>query len=127
MGNGDIQILIKESYTRNTMQTVGRIPRWLIEKDPSWEKSGHSNYDTLEWTKRGAGLRAICDPASMFCDVIMEEREQRLDISDSISKFRDKNRLSTFASADIARYLSSRYLNPSFDINRAGLSKFRKF
>lgn len=109
------------------MQTLGRIPRWLIEKDPSWEKSVRSNYDMLQWTKRGAGLRAICDPTSMFCDVIMEGRDQRLDISDSISKFKDKSRLSTFASADIARYLSSRYLNPSFDINRTGLYKSRKF
>lgn len=109
------------------MQTVGRIPRWLIEKDPSWEKSVHSNYRMLEWTKRGAGLRAICDPGSMFCEVMMEGRDRGLDISDSISKFKDKSRLSTFDSADIARYLSSRYLNPIFDIKRTGLYKFRKF
>jgi hypothetical protein len=114
-----------ESYTRNIMQTVGRIPRWLIEKDPSWEKSVHSNNDMLEWNKRGAGLRAICDPASMFCDIIMEGK--RLDISESISKFNDMSRSSTLASADIARYLSSRYLNPRFDINMTGFYKFRKF
>ncbi len=106
------------------MQTVGRIPRWLIEKDPSWEKSVHSYYGMLEWTKRGAALRAICDPASMFCEVMMERRDLGLDISDSISKFKE-NRLSIFP--DIARYLSSRYLNPSFDINRTGLYKFHKF
>jgi hypothetical protein len=115
-----------ESYTRNIMQTVGRIPRWLIEKDPSWEKSVHSNSDMLEWNKRGAGLRAICDPASMFCNVIMDANS-RLDISDSISRFKDMNRFSTFVSSDIARYLSSRYLNPSFDINRTGFYKLRKF
>jgi hypothetical protein len=109
------------------MQTVGRIPRWLIEKDPSWEKSVHSYYGMLEWTKIGAGLRAICDPASMFCEVIMERRERGLDISDSISKFKEESRLSTFLSADIARYLSSRYLNPNIDINRTGLYKFHKF
>jgi hypothetical protein len=109
------------------MQTVGRIPRWVIEKDPSWEKSVHSNYDILEWTKKGADLRATCDPASMFCDVMIEERNQHLDLSDPISKFNNKSRLSTFASADIARYLSSRYLNPRFDINRTGLFKFHKF
>jgi hypothetical protein len=115
-----------ESYTRNIMQTVGRIPRWLIEKDPSWEKSVQSKNDMLEWNKRGAGLRAICDPASMFCDVIMDANS-RLDISESISRFKEMNRFSTFASADIARYLSSRYLNPSFDINRTGFYKLRKF
>ena len=108
------------------MQPVGRIPRWLIEKDPSWEKSVHSNNDILEWTKRGAGLRAICDPTSMFCDVIMDANS-RLDISETISRFKDMNRFSTFASADITRYLSSRYVNPSFDKNRTGLYKLRKF
>jgi hypothetical protein len=115
-----------ESYTRNIMQTMGRIPRWVIEKDPSWEKSVHSNNDMLEWNKRGAGLRAICAPASMFCDVVMEANS-RLDISESISRFKDMSRLSTFASADITRYLSSRYLNSSFDINRTGFSKLHKF
>jgi hypothetical protein len=116
-----------ESDTRNIMRTVGRIPRWVIEKDPSWEKSVYSSNDMLEWSKRGAGLRAICDPASMFCDVIMEVNSG-LEFSESISRFKDMNRLSTFASADITRYLSSRYLNPSFDINRTGFSKpsFRK-
>jgi len=109
------------------MQTVGRIPRWLIEKDPSWEKSVQSNYGMLEWTKKGADLRATCDPASMYCDVMMEERNQHFDLSDSISKFNNMSRLSTFASADITRYLSSRYLNSRFDINRTGLFKFHKF
>jgi hypothetical protein len=115
-----------ESYTRNIMQTVGRIPRWVIEKDPSWEKSVHSNNDMLEWNKRGAGLKAICDPASMFCDVIMEANSC-LDISESISRFKDMNRLSTFASADITRYMSSRYVNPSFDRNRTGYYKVSMF
>ena len=109
------------------MQTVGRIPRWLIEKDPSWEKSVQSNYDMLEWTKKGADLRATCDPTSMYCDVIMEERDQHFDLSDSISKFNNMSRLSTFASANITRYLSSRYLNSGFDISRMGLFKFHKF
>jgi hypothetical protein len=109
------------------MQTVGKIPRWIIEKDPSWEKSVHSNYDMLEWTKKGADLRATYDPSSMYCDVMMEERNQHFELSDSISKFNSKSRLSTFASADIARYLSSRYLNLKFDINRTGLFKFHKF
>lgn len=108
------------------MRTVGRIPRWLIEKDPSWAKSVHSNNDVLEWTKKGADLRATCDPSSMYCDVMMDERNQHFDLLDSISKFNNKSRLSTFASADIARYLSSRYLNSRFDINRTGLFKFHK-
>jgi hypothetical protein len=58
---------------------------------------------------------------------MIEERNQHLDLLDPISKSNDKSRLSTFASADIARYLSSRYLNPMFDIKRTGLFKFHKF
>lgn len=107
------------------MQTVRRIPRWVIEKDPSWEKSSHSNNDVLEWTKKGVDLRAICDPTSMYCDIMIGERNQHFDLLGSISNFR--NTSSTFASADIARYLSSRYLNPRFDINRTGLFRFHKF
>jgi hypothetical protein len=109
------------------VQAVGRIPRWIIEKDPSWEKSAHSNNEVPEWTKKGADLRAICDPASMYCDVMVGERSQHLDLSNSISNFNNRSRLSTFASTDIARYLSSRYLNPSLDINRTALFRFHKF
>jgi hypothetical protein len=109
------------------MQAVGRIPRWIIEKDPSWEKLAPSNNDVLEWTKKGADLRAICDPVSIYCDIMVGERNEHFDLSDSISNFNSRSRRSTFASADIAKYLSSRYLNPRFDINRTRLFRFHKF
>jgi hypothetical protein len=42
------------------MQNIQRIPRWLIENDPSWEKSIDSNLANLKWIKKGTNLEATC-------------------------------------------------------------------
>jgi hypothetical protein len=107
------------------MQEKSRIPRWLVEKDPSWEKSIDSDLGMLKWTKKGTGIQATCQPTSMFCDIMGQtDQASLIDISDLHSR-----RQATQASGagDIAKYLSSRYLNPGINGPRFDLRKAHKF
>jgi hypothetical protein len=44
------------------MQDKKMIPRWVVENDPSWEKSIDSDLGTLKWTKKRFGIQATCLP-----------------------------------------------------------------
>jgi len=107
------------------VQSDNRIPRWLVENDPSWEKSIDSDLGTLRWTKKGTQIQAICHPASIFCEII-GQTDQGGNISDLVGRT-SMNRHATLVSGigDITKYLSSRYLNPGingqprFDLGKA--------
>ena len=89
-----------------------RIPRWIVENDPSWEKSIDSDLGTLRWTKKGTHIRAICHPASITCE-IAGETDHTASIFDLASRARmDKHATFVAGIDDITKYLSSRYLNP---------------
>ena len=106
------------------MQSDNRIPRWLVENDPSWEKSIDSDLGTLRWTKKGTQIEAVCQPTSMFCEIV-GQTDQVGNISDIMGKARI-GRHATLVSGidDITKYLSSRYLNPG--INRQPPFDIRK-
>ena len=109
------------------MQDKSRIPRWLVESDPSWEKSIDSNLGTLKWTKRGTGILAVCQPTSMFCE-IMGQGESEAGLSDITARTRmDKHAATSSGISDITKYLSSRYLNPGINGPRFDLRKTRRF
>lgn len=108
------------------MQDKRRIPRWLLENDPSWEKSIDSDIGTLKWTKKGTRIQATCHPTSMFCDIVGQMDEAGLsDIVANIKKDRQAARAS--ATSDITKYLSSRYLNPGINGPQFDLRRTRKF
>jgi len=106
------------------VQSDNRIPRWLVENDPSWEKSIDSDLGTLRWTKKGTQIEAVCHPTSMFCDIV-GQTDQAGNISDIIGRAR-ADRHATLVSGidDITKYLSSRYLNPG--VNRQPPFDIRK-
>jgi hypothetical protein len=108
------------------MQESDRIPRWIVENDPSWEKSIDSNLGLLRWTKKGTGIQATCTPTSIFCTIVGRDPSSAglADFSDTISRM-DK-RAATGA-GDITKYLSSRHLNPGINGPRFDLRKERKF
>ena len=107
------------------MQDKSRIPRWLVEKDPSWEKSIDSDLGMLKWTKKGTGIQATCQPTSMFCDITGQtDQAGILDISDLHSS---RQAAQASGAGDIAKYLSSIYLNPSMNGPRFDLTKMHKF
>jgi len=111
---------------RNAMQNQNRIPRWLVESDPSWEKSIDTDIGMLKWTKKGTGIQAVCSPTAMFCDVLGSDDLQQgvTDLSASVSRMNKKADLAN----DIAKYLSSRYLNPGINgPARFDLRKTRRF
>ncbi len=90
-----------------------RIPRWLVESDPSWEKSIDSNLGMLKWTKKGTNIQAVCPPTSVFCDIVGQDDVQGglVDVRAGLERMgRQAN-----PAQDIAKYLSSRYLNPGIN------------
>lgn len=108
------------------LQDRNRIPRWLVESDPSWEKSIDSNVGMLKWTKKGTGVQAVCPPTSMFCEITGQDDVQGglADISAGVAGMGKKANTAD----DIAKYLPSRYLNPGFSgPARPDLRKLRKF
>jgi hypothetical protein len=103
-----------------------KIPRWLVESDPSWEKSIDTNLGMLKWTKKGTGIQAMCAPTGMFCDILGSDDVQSgiSDLSSSVSAMNKKVDLAS----DISKYLSSRYLNPGVNgPARHDLRRTRRF
>lgn len=107
------------------MQDKRRIPRWLVENDPSWEKSIDSNLGMLKWTKKGTGIQATCQPASMFCDIVGQTDQAGL--ADIAASMRADRQTQASGAGDIAKYLSSRYLNPEINGPRFDLRRIRRF
>ncbi len=102
-----------------------RIPRWLVENDPSWERSIDSDLGMLKWTRKGTQIQAVCRPTSMFCE-ILGQTSQASGLSDLVGRARmDTHAALVSGIDDITKYLSSRYLNPringvpEFDLKKA--------
>ncbi len=106
------------------MRIIGKIPRWLLEKDPSWERL-RTESDLPEWIKKGSDLRAKCGPADLYCEIAIEDRSQSFISSASMLNLRPIN-TSISPESDLKRYLSSRYLNPGLYGNNLGLPRTRK-
>lgn len=100
------------------MMQGNRVPRWLVESDPSWEKSIDSDLGMLKWTKRGTNIQAVCPPTSMSCDILGGHdddnvQDSRLaDLQAGIERMRKQQ---ANPAQDISKYLSSRYLNPGIN------------
>jgi hypothetical protein len=108
------------------VQDKNRIPRWLVESDPSWEKSIDSNLGLMKWTKKGTGITAVSPPASMFCEILGQE-DSPAGLTDINSSFAKMQRQSMAGTGDITKYLASRYLNPGINGPRPDLRRFRAF
>lgn len=97
------------------MQRDNRIPRWLVENDPSWEKSIDSDLGTLRWTKKGTQIQAMCHSTSIFCEIV-GLTDQEGNIPNLVDRTRtDRDATLVSGIGDITKYLSSRYLNPSIN------------
>ena len=107
------------------MHIIGKIPRWLVERDPSWERLSKTESSFPEWTKKGSDLTAKCGPADWYCEVTIADRRQSFVSSESMLNPNAVN-MSTSPESDLKRYLSSRYLNPGFYTNNLGLPRTRK-
>ena len=105
-------------------QDKTRIPRWLVESDPSWEKSIDSDLGVLKWTKKGTGMQAVCPPTGMFCDVVGGEGDlgSSPGLSDVAARMAQLGRQGNPADG-ITKYLSSSYLNPGRNGPRFDLRK----
>lgn len=94
------------------MQDNDRVPRWIVENDPSWQKTIDSNLGMLTWTKKGTGIKAVCPPTGIFCQILGAESgwASLADVSTGVSRIARDSREGP---GDITKYLSSRYLNPA--------------
>lgn len=107
------------------MQGTGKIPRWVVENDPSWEKSIDSNPQVQKWIKKGTNIQAVSTPTSISCKIIGETSDDASILSNPLYKFIRQNKRETLIGTDLSKYLSSIYLNPRisesarFDINRS--------
>jgi hypothetical protein len=97
------------------MQNIRRIPRWLVENDPTWEKSIDPDLNNLKWTKKGTNIKAISSATSMFCDIVGEPKENGVGLIDISANFINNRNSDTRDVHDITKYLSSRYLNPGIN------------
>ena len=109
--NASYNINIRGLLAKKQMQTGNRIPRWMIEDNPTWERLFDSNVSVLRWSKRGADIQAICSATSTFCEILhpgesLDSNEISLNIS-----IQDRYNV-IHPGGDIKKYLSSRYLNP---------------
>lgn len=104
-----------------------RVPRWLVESDPSWERSIDSELGMMKWTKKGTNVQAVCPPTSMFCDIVGGQDSEGVgsglaNLKLGIERMGKQN---ANPAQDISKYLLSRYLNPGingparFDLRRA--------
>src|SRR5688572_19400644 len=106
------------------MQGNNKIPRWIVENDPSWEKSIDSNLGVQRWTKKGSGITAVGTANSMFCEILGQD-DTSAGLTDIASGFAKMQKESTAGASDITKYLASRYLNPGISGPRLDLRKFR--
>lgn len=115
------------------MPAGNKIARWVVENDPSWEKTVDSNLAVLRWTKKGTGLQAVASPTSLFCEIIGGGGEDETQGQPTATLTNPLGARPTQASSassniasDITKYLSSRYLNPRVG-EPSNFSRKRKF
>ena len=90
---------------------IARVPRWLVENDPTWEKTSDSGYNIQKWTKKGTDIKATSYRTSIYCDITrVVEDDTR--ISDVLPNPISYTKPSVLTGESIVKYLSSIYLNP---------------
>jgi hypothetical protein len=90
---------------------IARVPRWVVENDPSWEKSSDSGSIIQQWIKKGTDIKATSEPTSIYCDIRREVQDD-IGISNILPNHISYIEPSVQTSGSIVKYLSSRYLNP---------------
>ena len=90
---------------------IARVPRWVVENDPTWEKSSDSGSTIYKWTKKGTDIKATSYPTSIYCD-ITREIEDDIGVSDVLPNHISYTKPGVLIGESIVKYLSSRYLNP---------------
>ena len=88
-----------------------RIPRWIVENDPTWERQYDPNPTILRWNKKGTNIQAVSYPTSSSCEITEGELEHEAGLPKLTSKYMTHTRFEAITGDDLTKYLSSRYLN----------------
>ncbi len=122
-------------HMQENNNNINRIPRSLVENDPSWEKLTDSDTGMVRFVKKGTQMQAVCSPTSMFCEIVNQNQVDNYNtetgLGDITNRLAGMNGMNGAANAsgasDIKKYLSSRYLNPGFGGPRLDPKRFRRF
>jgi hypothetical protein len=90
---------------------LARVPRWVVESDPTWEKSSDPSSTIQQWNKKGTDIKAISYPSSIYCDITRVRDD--IGISELLPNHISYTEPALRVGGSIVKYLSSRYLNPS--------------
>jgi hypothetical protein len=91
--------------------SLARVPRWVVESDPTWEKSSDPSSTIQQWNKKGTDIKAISYPSSIYCDITRVRDD--IGISELLPNHISYTEPALRVGGSIVKYLSSRYLNPS--------------
>ena len=89
---------------------MARVPRWVVESDPTWEKSNDPSSTIQQWNKKGTDIKATSYPNSIYCDITRVQDD--IGISDVLPNHISYTEPGLRVSGNIVKYLSSTYLNP---------------
>ena len=93
------------------MQNTMKLPRNIIENDPSWFSLPSENDYTMKWVNKGLELMAQCKNHDNFC-LVFSTSMNRHTLSD-LSEYRNLLTSGDRPTQEIIKYLSSIYLNPN--------------
>ncbi len=93
------------------MQKILKLPRNIIENDPSWLTIPSENPQMLAWINNGLNLTAKCGSNDVVCDVFQHLLSEPL--LPDLFNYRGFINSGNQQISEIRKYLSSIYLNPS--------------
>jgi hypothetical protein len=88
-----------------------KLPRNIIENDPSWFSLPSEDGYTMKWINKGLELMAQCNSHDNFC-LVFSTSMNRHSPSD-LSEYRNLLTSGDRPTQEITKYLSSIYLNPN--------------
>ena len=93
------------------MQNTMKLPRNIIENDPSWFSLPSEDDYAMKWVNKGLELMAQCNSHDNFC-LVFSTSMNRHSLSD-LSEYRNLLTSGDRPTQEITKYLSSIYLNPN--------------
>lgn len=93
------------------MPKILKLPRNVIENDPSWLTIASESPRVLSWINNGLSLTAKCESNDEVCEVFPNSLSEPL-LPDLMS-YRNLLNSGNQRSTEIRKYLSSIYLNPN--------------
>ena len=93
------------------MPTILKLPRNVIENDPSWLRIPSESPGIVSWINNGLNFTAKCESNGVVCEVFPNSSSEPL--LPNLISYIDVLNSGNGRSSEIRKYLSSIYLNPN--------------